>query len=195
VDVHDERSGRSRSGQCARADHAEASGRRLRDRRVERRRTVATTAARHRRDDRRPQRQSAERPAGVRRGNEPHRRAARRTPRPTRTASSRLASSAGSAAPSSQATARPSPSSRAPASSAAPVKRSLPASSPTTPRRYLSDSGPGRGSISPMSSRCGARAHKLEHTPRNERGATVLARAAGPVQNMQRNGEPQNAGR
>ena len=44
------------------------------------------------------------------------------------------------------------------ASTAAPANRSLPASRPSTPRRYLSDSGPGRGSRSPMSSRCGAMA-------------------------------------
>ena len=42
------------------------------------------------------------------------------------------------------------------ASTAAPANRSLPASTPTTPRRYLSDSGPGRGSRAAMSSRCGA---------------------------------------
>jgi hypothetical protein len=41
-------------------------------------------------------------------------------------------------------------------SRAAPVNRSLPASSPRTPRRYLSDSMPGRGSSAAMSSRCGA---------------------------------------
>ena len=45
------------------------------------------------------------------------------------------------------------------ASSTAPVKRSLPASRPSTPRRYLSDSARGRGSSSEMSSRCGAAAH------------------------------------
>ena len=44
------------------------------------------------------------------------------------------------------------------ASTAAPANRSLPASTPTTPRRYLSDSGPGRGSRAAMSSRCGASA-------------------------------------
>ena len=43
-------------------------------------------------------------------------------------------------------------------SSTAPVKRSLPASRPSTPRRYLSDSAPGRGRSSRMSSRCGAAA-------------------------------------
>ena len=42
------------------------------------------------------------------------------------------------------------------ASSAAPVYRSLPASRPSTPRRYLSDSALGRGRRSAMSSACGA---------------------------------------
>lgn len=42
------------------------------------------------------------------------------------------------------------------ASTAAPVNRSLPASRPRTPRRYLSDSVPGRGSRARMSARCGA---------------------------------------
>ena len=41
-------------------------------------------------------------------------------------------------------------------SRAAPVNRSLPASRPSTPRRYLSDSLPGCGSSARMSSRCGA---------------------------------------
>ena len=44
------------------------------------------------------------------------------------------------------------------ARTAAPANRSLPASTPTTPRRYLSDSRPGRGSSAAMSSRWGASA-------------------------------------
>ncbi len=40
------------------------------------------------------------------------------------------------------------------ASAAAPVKRSLPATIPTTPRLYLSDSGEGRGSNAPTSAAC-----------------------------------------
>ena len=42
------------------------------------------------------------------------------------------------------------------ASVGAPVNRSLPATIPSTPRRYLSDSGDGRGSQAAMSAAWGA---------------------------------------
>src|ERR1700733_6049036 len=47
-------------------------------------------------------------------------------------------------------------------SRAAPAYLSLPASRPSTPRRYLSDSAPGRGRRAAMSSACGALASGVE---------------------------------